>query len=159
MLLALLASGCASIVKSSYQPLVAVANPANSKIELISNKKTIKTSTGVLAFPLNKKDVHRHPYALKVSAPGYAAQEITIDTGLSGWYIWGNILVGGLIGWAAVDPATGAMRSVEASNGQEVDELYVGLKKLGFKDALKGAEASSQPLKPSAQSVNKEGLK
>lgn len=46
---------------------------------------------------------------------------------------------------------------MEASNGQEVDELYVGLKKLGFKDALKGAEASSQPLKPSAQSVNKEG--
>ena len=43
------------------------------------------------------------------SKPGYATAHVTLDTELCNWYLWGNILVGGLIGWVIVDPLTGAM--------------------------------------------------
>jgi len=35
---------------------------------------------------------------------------------VGGWYIAGNILVGGLIGWFIVDPITGAMWNLEPEN-------------------------------------------
>ena len=40
-------------------------------------------------------------------------QTVTVDTKANGWYIGGNILLGGLIGWLIVDPATGAMWTLD----------------------------------------------
>ncbi|MEW6291598.1 MAG: hypothetical protein AB1545_17315, partial [Thermodesulfobacteriota bacterium] len=36
-------------------------------------------------------------------------QVITVESKANGWYILGNLLFGGLIGYLIVDPATGAM--------------------------------------------------
>jgi hypothetical protein len=52
-------------------------------------------------------------YTVKISKEGYAVQTITVDTTPNGWYIGGNILLGGLIGWLIVDPATGAMWTLD----------------------------------------------
>ena len=52
-------------------------------------------------------------YTVKISKEGYAVQTVTVDTKANGWYIGGNILLGGLIGWLIVDPATGAMRTLD----------------------------------------------
>ncbi len=51
-------------------------------------------------------------YRVVLELPGYQASEALIDTSVNGWYIAGNIVFGGLIGWLIVDPATGAMWSL-----------------------------------------------
>jgi hypothetical protein len=38
---------------------------------------------------------------------------VTVDTRLNGWYIGGNLVFGGLVGWLIVDPLTGAMWTID----------------------------------------------
>jgi hypothetical protein len=51
-------------------------------------------------------------YTLRLELPGYQTTEIELTPRMSGWY-WGNLVLGGLIGMLAVDPATGAMWNIE----------------------------------------------
>lgn len=44
---------------------------------------------------------------------GYESKKINIECKLNGWY-FGNILIGGLIGFLIVDPATGAMYKLDS---------------------------------------------
>jgi hypothetical protein len=46
---------------------------------------------------------------------GYTDKNITINTKVNGWYIAGNIIFGGLIGWIVVDPLTGAMWTLDTN--------------------------------------------
>ena len=41
--------------------------------------------------------------------PGYQTEAIVLEGTPGGWYIGGNLLFGGGMGWLIVDPATGAM--------------------------------------------------
>ena len=50
-------------------------------------------------------------YTLRLELEGYKPAEIELTARMSGWY-WGNLLLGGLIGMLAVDPATGAMWNI-----------------------------------------------
>ena len=50
-------------------------------------------------------------YTLRLELQGYKPTEIELTPKMSGWY-WGNLLIGGLIGMLAVDPATGAMWNI-----------------------------------------------
>jgi hypothetical protein len=45
---------------------------------------------------------------------GFEEQTVTVDTKVGGWYI-GNFLFGGLIGLLIVDPATGAMWTLDTN--------------------------------------------
>ena len=40
---------------------------------------------------------------------GYRTSEVQISARIGGWYAFGNLLFGGLIGYLIVDPITGAM--------------------------------------------------
>ena len=44
---------------------------------------------------------------VEVSKPGYQSTVISVSPSLNGWYIGGNILFGGIIGWLIVDPFNG----------------------------------------------------
>ena len=48
-------------------------------------------------------------YTVVFKKEGYKDQEMAIKRGTDGWYIFGNLLFGGLVGWLIVDPITGAM--------------------------------------------------
>jgi len=48
-------------------------------------------------------------YRVVVEKEGYDKKEVTIKGTVSGWYLAGNLLFGGVIGWLIVDPLTGAM--------------------------------------------------
>jgi hypothetical protein len=48
-------------------------------------------------------------YTVTISKPGYRSQSIPIASSANGWYIGGNIVFGGLIGWFIVDPLNGGM--------------------------------------------------
>jgi hypothetical protein len=52
-------------------------------------------------------------YRIEISKAGYKTQIIQLTSSLNaGWYLLGNFLVGGLIGWLIVDPLTGAMWTI-----------------------------------------------
>jgi hypothetical protein len=46
---------------------------------------------------------------LTLEKEGYDKEEVNIEGDANAWYIAGNLVFGGLIGWLIVDPATGAM--------------------------------------------------
>ena len=48
-------------------------------------------------------------YRITVKSPGFENQVFDLETTASGWYVYGNLILGGLVGWLVVDPATGGM--------------------------------------------------
>ena len=48
-------------------------------------------------------------YIITIAKSGYRNQTILVKTRPNGWYLAGNLLFGGLIGYLIVDPLTGAM--------------------------------------------------
>ena len=115
---------CASIVSKSSYPVTIKSSPAQADI-------TIKDETGKAVYDgktpttvtLNTKAGYfkGKDYTVTFSKEGYDKHEAVIKRGVdTGWYIFGNILFGGLIGWFIVDPITGAMWKLP-------DELSVDL--------------------------------
>lgn len=104
---------CATIMKGSDQKISFLSDPLGASV-------TVYDSTGMLVadgmtpvvIPLKKGDgfFQSARYRIDFESPGYAKKVVWISGSLEGgWYIAGNILVGGLIGWLVVDPLTGAM--------------------------------------------------
>lgn len=52
-------------------------------------------------------------YQVTLSKDGYSAVTLPIKASANGWYIGGNIVFGGLIGWLAVDPFNGGMYTLK----------------------------------------------
>jgi len=64
-------------------------------------------------------------FTIEISKEGYETQVIPITANVNGWYIGGNIIFGGFIGWFVVDPFNGAMytltpEQVSATLGEKV---------------------------------------
>jgi len=117
--LAILMSGCASIVSESAYPVSFTSDPNGSKI-IITDSMGIEIYSGRTpsVVELEGKDgfFSGASYKILISKEGYEDKIIVIHSKLDGWY-WGNILFGGLIGMLIVDPATGSMWTLpKASN-------------------------------------------
>lgn len=107
-------SGCASIIgKSSPQLITINSTPseANLRIEDIRTGAVIHAGktpyTATLAR--NAGYFKSARYQVVIEKDGYAAKQFIVDGTPNGWYIGGNFVFGGLIGWLIVDPLTGAM--------------------------------------------------
>lgn len=104
-------SGCASIVSKSNWPVSIQTNPTGANC-LISKESEAPLHTGTTPISLNLDSsagfFQPAKYKIKCTKEGYQNGSSEFSANLNGWYI-GNILVGGLIGWLIVDPATGAM--------------------------------------------------
>lgn len=120
--------GCATIMgKSASETLNIRSTPDQARI-------TITDETGIKIFegntptslPLEKKKGYfsGKKYDVKIQKEGYEEQCVTIDTKVGGWY-FGNLLFGGLIGLLIIDPATGAMWTL---NTNEIDIAFNALK-------------------------------
>jgi hypothetical protein len=105
--------GCASIVNGGPGIVTMKSNPSDAKLTIynmrtgdkIENSTTPHTATlkrGAGYFKSAK-------YRVVIEKEGYESKEFEITGKAGGWYIAGNLVFGGLIGWLAVDPATGAM--------------------------------------------------
>ncbi|MGR5309558.1 hypothetical protein ACPV34_06780 [Photobacterium damselae] len=126
----LLLSGCGSIINGSTQNMSVKTTPENATISLLSSNGTlIAKSKGSLFYNLKRSDgfFNGADYNLKIDAAGYNTQVIPLVSSASGWYIAGNIVLGGFVGWLIVDPATGGMWTLEAKNGQDIENLNVVL--------------------------------
>ncbi len=109
--LALLITGCASIISKSQYPVTVSTNPSGAKI-IITNSQGIQVFNGTTpnTVTLNAKKgfFSGQSYTIRAEMEGYETSTISLTPGVDGWYV-ANILFGGVIGLLIVDPATGAM--------------------------------------------------
>ena len=97
-------SACASILSGRTQTMTIESNPPGAACDLSREGRVIgnvATTPGALMVTKTKYDIN-----LVCRKPEYHDSTAFIDSGLDG-AVWGNILLGGLIGWG-VDSAVGA---------------------------------------------------
>jgi hypothetical protein len=107
-------SGCASIMSGRNQTMTFQSTPEYSNISIL-NRAGEKIHVGQAPVTVNLKRgagfFKPEKYQVTFEKDGYETKTINITSSINGWYI-GNILFGGWIGLLIVDPATGAMYSL-----------------------------------------------
>lgn len=111
--LSLFMVGCATIVGAPTQ-LMPINSTPNDATVLITDEKGLDVFKGTTpaSVMLNKSDGSywgKKSFTVKISKTGYETQTIPVTANANGWYIGGNIIFGGLIGWFIVDPLNGNM--------------------------------------------------
>jgi hypothetical protein len=112
MLLCLSLVSCASIVSKSSYPISFTSEPNLATIIIRDETGHVvhEGMTPTTVTLLTKRGYFKGKnYTVVFKKEGYADQEMAIKRGTDGWYLFGNLLFGGLVGWLIVDPITGAM--------------------------------------------------
>lgn len=111
-----LTSSCASIVSKSDWPVKIASTPDGADVSITDIREGKKVFSGKTpaSVTLTAKGgfFKGKVYRVDVVKEGYAPQTTEIRSTINGWYI-GNLLFGGLIGLLIVDPATGAMWTLD----------------------------------------------
>ena len=113
---AVLAAGCASIFGGSEHDVAISSEPDAANITVVNSAgDTVFKGTTPATVKLKggKGYFKGEDYTVNFSKPGYGDSSTPIKRGVSGWYVAGNLVIGGLIGWLIVDPATGAMYTLD----------------------------------------------
>lgn len=121
-LVSILLSGCASIVAKNDQVVTISTEPDGADV-IIKNSKgrvvhkalsptnvTLLTSDGYFSG---------ETYSVSLRKNGYWGKDLVINSTPRGWYLFGNIAFGGLVGWFIVDPVTGAMYKLKSEDINE----------------------------------------
>ncbi len=121
-------ASCATLMGQSAPETLNVRSTPDQARIIITDESGTKIFEGKTptALPLEKKKGYfsGKKYDVRISKEGYDEQIVTVDTKVGGWYI-GNILFGGLLGLLIVDPATGAMWTLDTN---EVNVTFNALK-------------------------------
>lgn len=126
--LAVLLGGCATIVGDKTQLIPIASDPDLASIVIVDERGAqVFRGTTPTTVTLAKSDGSywgKKSYTVTITKPGYASQTIAVTASANGWYIGGNIIFGGLIGWFIVDPFNGAMytlspKQIESELGQQ----------------------------------------
>lgn len=106
-------SGCATIVGNPNQLVPIQSTPGDASVLITDETGTEvfkgSTPTSVTLQKSTGKYWGKKSYTVKINKEGYQEQSIPITASANGWYIAGNFLFGGLIGWFIVDPLNGNM--------------------------------------------------
>jgi len=109
--------GCASIIGKGGPELVNIRSTPDQASVTISDETGVKIFEGKTPtnVTLEKKKgfFSGKTYSVKISKEGFSDRTVTVNTKVNGWYVAGNLVFGGLIGWIIVDPATGAMWTLD----------------------------------------------
>lgn len=131
LVLSLAAFGCASIVSGRNQDIPISSSPSSAKVVITdqNNSKIFDGSTpATVSLKRGKGYFSGQDYNVTVSAEGCEERCFVLESRLNGWYLFGNLVFGGLIGWLIVDPATGAMWKLDP---EKVDAPMVQVSKSG----------------------------
>ncbi|WP_245598309.1 hypothetical protein [Halomonas halodenitrificans] len=122
-------TGCASIVGEKEQTVTINSSPSNANV-LVTDERSMEvhSDTTPTTVQLRKSDgsyFGGKTYTVELSKDGYESRTMMINSSPNGWYVGGNLLFGGLIGWLIVDPLTGSMYNLSpdtlnASLGESV---------------------------------------
>ncbi len=123
-------ASCASIVSKSEYPVSINSKPNGADITIV-NKANMKVFSGKTPTTLTLKAgagyFKGEEYSVTFTKEGFTSQTTQIKRGVDGWYIAGNLFFGGLIGYLIVDPATGAMWTLENLD-VELDQELISTK-------------------------------
>lgn len=112
-LVTLMLSGCATIVGDNTQLIKVSSEPSDANISVRDETNNeIFTGKTPATITLDKSDGSywgKKHYVLTLSKAGYVQQSVQISAHANGWYIAGNLVFGGFIGWFVVDPFNGKM--------------------------------------------------
>jgi len=110
---ALSITACATILGDKTHLMNIASNPSEADINIVDEKGQAvfqgKTPTNVTLQKSDGSYWGKKSYTVNVAKPGYASQTIHVTASPNGWYLAGNFVFGGLIGWFIVDPLNGAM--------------------------------------------------
>ena len=120
LLLLISVSGCATIMGDSTQTVPISSTPSDASL-VITDEKGVEIFKGTTptSITLAKSDGSywgKKSYTVKILKAGFDTQTIFITPSANGYYIGGNILFGGLIGWFIVDPNNGKMYNLSPAN-------------------------------------------
>ena len=105
--------GCATIVGDATHTMPVGSSPDGAMIEITDEKgKEIYKGQTPTTVSLEKSDGSYwggKKYTIKLSKDGFETQSVEVKATPNGWYIAGNFVFGGLIGWFIVDPLNGKM--------------------------------------------------
>lgn len=108
-----LLSGCATIVGDKTQLVQIESNPPGADFEVKDELGKVvaqgKTPQGVTLQKSTGDYFGKKQYEVIISAENAKSATFPLKSGVNGWYVGGNIIFGGLIGWLLVDPFNGAM--------------------------------------------------
>ncbi len=109
----MLLASCATIVGSPTQPITINSVPGSAKV-VVTDEKSVVAFQGETpaSVTLKKSDgsyFGKKTFKVEISKEGYQTQIVKVDSSPNGWYIAGNLIFGGLIGWLIVDPFNGGM--------------------------------------------------
>lgn len=110
---AILLGGCATIAGDRTQLVSISSTPSEASI-LITDEKGVQVFKGSTptSVTFQKSDGTywgKKSFTIEITKAGYEKQVIPLTARANGWYIGGNIIFGGLIGWFIVDPLNGGM--------------------------------------------------
>ncbi len=115
--------GCASIVDLATdggpnRTVRVNSNPPGTEFS-IYNKDGKLVDGGITPASISLRRDHGYfsgeDYRVNFSHPGYTGGDMYIHSTLNGWY-YGNLAIGGAVGFLALDPATGAMWTLSSDN-------------------------------------------
>ncbi len=120
VLSSILLSGCATIVGDKTQLVPISSTPSDASIVITdeTGSEVFKGSTPT-TVTLPKSDGSywgKKNFSVKISKAGYEHQVIPVIASANGWYVAGNFIFGGLIGWFIVDPMNGGMYTLSPEN-------------------------------------------
>ncbi len=106
-------AGCATIMGDESHIMPISSSPSEAVISITDETGTeIFKGNTPITVTLKKSDgsyFGKKSYTVKISKPGYETQLIPVTASPSGFYVAGNLIFGGLIGWLIVDPLNGKM--------------------------------------------------
>lgn len=116
----LLLASCATVINNEAVPVLINSQPPGAATEIYKPDGT-RIDRGVTPMTVDlRRDFgyfKRPCYRVVMEHPGYSRAEVTLQARPNwSWYVGGNALVGGVIGWLAVDPGTGAMWNFDPLN-------------------------------------------
>lgn len=109
-------AGCASIMGQANQQVPIQSTPTDAAVTITDEKGiTVFKGTTPTSVSLQKSTGSYwggKDYVVTISKPGFGTQTIPVRTSPNGWYIAGNLVFGGLLGWFVIDPWSGNMWSL-----------------------------------------------
>jgi hypothetical protein len=116
----LVITGCATIIHGGSQQINITSTPEGAQVTIFdsSNHQIWSSDTTPAVAKLRRGEEYfgGASYRIEISKPGYQKEIVTVSSSMNGWYLVGNLFVGGLIGWLIIDPVTGAMWTLSPSN-------------------------------------------
>src|SRR2546422_7395464 len=120
VLVALVATGCASIVKGSEQKVSFKSEPSEARVVITDVRAGKEIQVGSTPFTASLKRgagyFKKAKYQVTFEKPGYKTEAITLEGTPGGWYLGAN-LPAGAMGYLIGDRGTAAMWPLGASAG------------------------------------------